>query len=119
MIYKHKRHHTRAIPDPEHPVIVNLVGENFIDTIRAKDIGEGGLSVYVPYQFQGCVVDREVAIIITLPKVRSFKATGMIRHKGKKQGFYFGIAFTDIKDKDLQQLMDYIKERAELGSIVK
>jgi len=118
MIYKHKRHHTRVIPDPEHPVIIDLVGENFIDVLKAKDIGEGGLSVYVSYQFDGCIIDREIELIITLPESRSFKASGLIKHKGEKQGFYFGIVFTQIDNNNLKSLTTYIKTRADLGHIV-
>jgi hypothetical protein len=118
MNYKHTRHKLRVLPDPQHPVIIDLVGENFIDVIKAKDIGEGGLSVYVPYQFAGCIIDHEIELIITLPTVRSFKVIGMIRHKGDRQGFYFGIAFTHIKQQDLDKLKEYIKTRADLGMIV-
>ena len=119
MIYKHKRNQVRVIPDTLNPVIIDLVGENFIDILKAKDIGEGGLSVYVPYQFAGCIIDREIELIITLPEVRSFKTRGMIRHKGQKQGFYFGIAFTQIEQKDLEKLKGYIKIRTGQGHIVK
>ncbi len=119
MIYKHKRNQVRVIPDTLNPVIIDLVGENFIDILRAKDIGEGGLSVYVPYQFAGCIIDREIELIITLPEVRSFKTRGMIRHKGQKQGFYFGISFTQIEQKDLEKLKGYIKMRTEQGHIIK
>jgi hypothetical protein len=94
MIYKHKRDTVRVIPDPLNPIIVDLVGENFIDVLRAKDIGEGGLSVHVPYQFAGCIINREIELVITLPGARSFKAGGMIRHNGQKQELYFGISFT-------------------------
>jgi hypothetical protein len=118
MTYKHTRHQIRVLPDPQHPVIVDLVGENFIDILNAKDIGEGGLSVYVPYQFAGCIIDHEIELIITLPAVRSFKTSGLIRHKGDKQGLYFGIAFTQVQQKDLEKLKEYIKTRTELGMIV-
>ncbi len=119
MFYKHKRDKTRVIPDPQDPVIIDLVGENFIDVLRAKDIGEGGLSVYVPYQFNGCTIDREIELIITLPQVRSFKAAGMIRHKGQKQDLYFGISFTRIESKDLEKLRGYVTERSDKGTTVK
>ena len=119
MIYKHKRNKIRVIPDHLSPVIIDLVGENFIDTLKAKDIGEGGLSVYVPYQFTGCIIDREIELIVTLPKVRSFKTSGLIRHKGEKQGFYFGIAFLHIEEKDLKALKGYIKTMGEQGRFVK
>ncbi len=119
MLYKHKRDKVRVIPDPQRPVIIDLVGENFIDVLRAKDIGEGGLSVYVPYQFNGCTIDREIEIIITLPQARSFKAVGMIRHKGQKQDLYFGISFTRVEKKDLEKLKEYINERSDQGHAVK
>jgi hypothetical protein len=119
MIYKHTRYQTRVIPDPLNPIIVDLIGENFIDILKAKDIGEGGLSVYVPYQFDGCVIDREIDLVITLPDIMSFIARGMIRHRGQKQGFYFGIAFTHIEGKDLEKLKSYIEMRADQGHIVK
>jgi len=118
MIYKHKRYQVRVIPDPLHPIIIDLAGENFIDVLRAKDIGEGGLSVYVPYQFEGCRIDREIDLVITLPDTRSFKVSGVIRHKGEKQGYYFGIAFTKIEKEDFESLKRYIDMRAEQGHIV-
>ena len=119
MIYKHTRYQTRVIPDPLNPIMIDLIGENFIDVLKAKDIGEGGLSVYVPYQFAGCVIDREIELILTLPDTMSFKTRGMIRHRGQKQGFYFGIAFTHIDRKDLETLKSYIKTRSDQGHIVK
>ena len=119
MAYKHTRHKTRVIPDPQNPIMIDLIGENFIDILKAKDIGEGGLSVYVPYQFAGCIIDKEIELIITLPDIHSFKTMGLIKHKGEKQGFYFGIAFTHIKGEDLKKLKSYIKMRADQGHIVK
>ncbi len=119
MKYLHKRHKPRAIPDPKQPVVIDLVGDNFIDVLKAKDIGEGGLSVYVPYQFKGCIIDREIEIVITLPDRSSFKTTGLIKHKGEKQGFYFGIAFTHVNDKDIRTLKQYIETRIKLGQVVK
>jgi hypothetical protein len=119
MTYKHTRYQTRVIPDPLNPIMIDLIGENFIDILKAKDIGEGGLSVYVPYQFFGCKIDREIELVVTLPDTRSFKTMGMIRHKGQKQGFYFGIAFIHIEGEDLETLKSYIKMRADQGHIVK
>jgi len=119
MIYKHKRDRVRVIPDELNPIIIDLVGENFIDVLRAKDIGEGGLSVHVPYQFAGCIINREIELVITLPGARSFKVGGMIRHKGQKQDFYFGISFTNIKQEDLEKLKSYAQTRMDLGHIVK
>jgi len=118
MIYKHKRYQIRVLPDPLHPIIVDLVGENFIDVLKVKDIGEGGLSVYVPYQFDGCRIDREIDLVVTLPDARSFKTGGVIRHKGERQGFYFGIAFTHIGREDMEKLKSYIKMSADQGRIV-
>lgn len=119
MIYKHKRYQTRVIPDTQNPIIIDLIGENFIDVLKAKDIGPGGLSVFVPYQFEGCIINREIDIVITLPDTRSFKTNGMIRHKGQRQGFYFGISFTHIERDDLETLKSYVKVRADQGHIVK
>jgi hypothetical protein len=109
----------RVIPDPLNPIIVDLAGENFLDVLRAKDIGEGGLSVYVPYQFAGCIIDREIELIITLPGTHGFKVGGMIRHNGQKQDLYFGISFTNIKQEDLEKLKGYIQMRIDLGHTVK
>jgi len=119
MIYKHKRYQTRVIPDPQDPIIIDLAGENFIDILKAKDIGQGGLSVFVPYQFEGCIINREIELVVTLPNARSFKTRGMIRHKGQRQGFYFGISFTHIERDNLKTLKGYVKMRADQGHIVK
>lgn len=119
MKYKFERFQTRVIPDPQHPIIIDLIGENFIDILKAKDIGPGGLSVFVPYQFEGCIINREIDIVVTLPDTRSFKTRGMIRHKEQRQGFYFGISFTHIEKDDLETLKGYVKIRADQGQIVK
>jgi len=119
MIYKHERHQTRVIPDEQNPIIIDLIGENFIDILNAKDIGPGGLSVFVPYQFEGCIINREIDIVVTLPNTRSFKTRGMIRHKGQRQDFYFGISFTHVEKDDLETLNSYVKIRADQGHIVK
>ena len=119
MIYNHKRYQVRVIPDPENPIIIDLVGENFIDVLRAKDIGEGGLGVYVPYQFDGCIINREIELVVTLTGVWSFKARGNIRHKGETPGNYFGISFTHIEEQDMEKVKEYIKVRADEGHVVK
>jgi hypothetical protein len=119
MKYKYKRYKVRVIPDPQHPIIIDFVGENFIDTLKAKDIGQGGLSVFVPHQFDGCVINREIELVVTLPNTRSFKTKGMIRHRGESQGFYFGVSFTHIERNDFETLKNYVKMRADQGYIVK
>ena len=118
MVYKNKRYLIRVMPDPENPLIIDLVGEKFVDVLRVKDIGEGGLSVYIPYQFNRCVINREIELVVTLPGAWSFKARGNIKHKEETPGDYFGISFTHIEEQDMEKVKEYIRMRADEGHVV-
>ena len=70
----------RRRPSKSEPVEVQIIGGNSIDILHARDISATGLGVFVPHGFEGCDLDQEVELVITLPGTRTFMARGVIRH---------------------------------------
>lgn len=101
------RRYPRAQPAPEAPVVVDINGEGFIDVLRARDISESGLGLYVPHNFTRCRIDGPVSLIVSLPPPikGSFQVNGRIRHKGDR---YFGIQFTDLRPADQALIRRYV-----------
>ena len=89
---KADRPELRVCPTPEAPVEVQVVGPNSIDVLRARDVSQNGVGLFVPHRFEGCEIDSDVQLVITLPGVKTFLARGVIRHvTGRgRSGEYFG-----------------------------
>ncbi|KAB7619702.1 PilZ domain-containing protein [Alkalilimnicola sp. S0819] len=110
-----RRRHLRVRPLPDEPVWVDVNGEDFVDVLPAVDISEGGVGVRVPHRFEGCGIDAEVALIISLPGAtkRSITTHGRIRHVSQAA---FGIVFAPLKPADRRAIRDYVHRRAYGGS---
>jgi hypothetical protein len=101
----------RVCPTPGAPVEVQIVGPNSIDVLRARDVSQNGVGVFVPHRFEGCEIDSDVQLVITLPGVKTFLARGVIRHvTGRgRSGEYFGVQFTEISERHRDELHEYIE----------
>jgi len=109
-----RRKHARVKPEQKAPVRVQIIGEDFLDAFRANDISVGGLSVTVPHLFEGCKIDREVELIVTLPRKRAFQARGQIRHLRKVDyGAVFGVMFTAIETENRERINYYVETHAD------
>jgi c-di-GMP-binding flagellar brake protein YcgR len=116
---ENQRKNERVVPDESDPIEVQIMGDGFLEILTAKDIGPGGVGIYVEHGFQGLNIIRDVEIVISIPGEKSFKARGVIKHKrqlsnyhSEKQDF-FGILFTQICNKHRQLLERYVEERFE------
>lgn len=110
-----KRRGTRVAPRELEPVEVQIMGEGFLDILHAKDIGESGISLFVPPHYSSAQSKKEVTLIIAVPGFRSFEAGGVIRHTGikvhERNRRCFGIQFTKIAPEHQKLLDNYVKKR--------
>ena len=63
-----KRRFTRVTPRAQQPIAVQLIGEGFIEMLRARDISEGGLAVSIHHDVDPSAFTSEVQIIVSLPE---------------------------------------------------
>ena len=103
----------RVRPDRRDPVRVHIVGPNSLDILNARDISETGLSVYVPHRFEGCDIESEVELVITLPAERAFKARGVVRHhtQDDDRSAFFGVQSTQIDEGPSRLIRSYVTAR--------
>lgn len=105
--YHNRRQFIRVEPEPNAPVRVDINGTDFIETIKAIDISEGGIGIEVPHNFRGCHVDQPASFVIHLPKPinKFFRVDGMIRHVRHHS---FGVHFTNMNDRSRALVRSYI-----------
>jgi len=105
-----QRRHSRVTPALHFPIRVDVNGENFLDILHAKDISETGIGIRVPHFFSGCSIDKPVSFVISLPEPCNalIKVRGLVKHSNSDQ---FGVRFTQIDQKSLRLLRDYIAHR--------
>lgn len=114
---KDKRQHARVAPHYLHPIEVQLVGNGFMDVLKARDISESGIGVEVPHQFKDCDISKDVELIVTLPGVRPFRAKGKIRHRGEVKGSsFFGLEFTAMPKGARELIALYVARRLGEGA---
>jgi PilZ domain-containing protein len=96
--------------DPTAPVRVDIMGNGFLDVLHARDISRGGLGIRVPHGFEGCDIDNEVGLIITLGRARPFKAKGVIRHFSRTaEDHVFGLEFVGLAPDQVAAVEAYIQ----------
>lgn len=105
-----RRKYIRVLPEHNHPISVDINGENFIEVLEAIDISEGGVGISVPYRFKGCYIDMPVTLVISLPQPveYSFSVFGKIKHIANKK---FGVVFLNIDKISLMKIRKYIAYR--------
>jgi CheY-like chemotaxis protein len=101
----------RIKPTNENTVIIDIMGDNFIEVIKVNDISIGGTSLIVPHRFKDLDTSKEVGLILTLPNERPFKVTGKIRHQyNETNQLLLGIEFTQIFGADIGKINNYIED---------
>jgi c-di-GMP-binding flagellar brake protein YcgR len=105
----------RVAPDPGHPIEVQIMGDGFLEVVRARDISVGGISVVVPHQFAGCDLDTQVEVVVKLRGGKAFSVSGKIRHARDN---IFGIMFVKLAERDREKIMAYVAARQKEGGTV-
>ena len=102
----------RVQPLESEPVEIQIMGTGTLEVLDASDISFEGIGIRVPHRFLGCELDQEVKLIITLPGVRPFWATGIVRHAtGVGSEDRYGVEFTNIEPRHVVQIMRYVEAR--------
>lgn len=116
---KERRAFVRVRPDASQPIRIEVVGNGFIELLKARDISVGGLGVQISHDLEIPARDREVELVVTLPGSKAFVAFGEIRHQMTSPGSHsFGIRFTRLSDADKKRIQEYVERRvAEGGGI--
>ena len=104
----------RVVPRPDAPVEVQVMGRGSLDVLRARNVSRSGIGVFVPHGFEGCDLEAEVELIITLPGGRPFRAKGAIKHWTQTSGVgqHFGLEFTEMTRTHRTEIRDYVRARA-------
>ncbi len=108
---------TRVQPAGDRPVEVQIMGAGFLDVFLARDISVTGVGLWVPHQFEGCDIEAEVELVLTIPSHKSFLAKGSIRHRTKIEGRekLFGLKFTELAKTHRAQIRNYIESCVAAG----
>jgi c-di-GMP-binding flagellar brake protein YcgR len=101
-------------PTSAEPVEVQILSESSIDILHARDVSIGGVGIYVSHGFEGCKIDEEVDLVITLPETRTFQAKGVIRHVTGSPELtgYFGVEFTRIAPENRALIQEYVSRQS-------
>ncbi len=110
----YRRAHVRVHPKPEEPIEVQLIGTDFLDVLEVRDISLGGLGLQVPHLFEGCDINAQLDVIITLSGERPFMARGTIRHISN--GTTFGLQFTELPEPTRSRIERYVAARIAEGA---
>ena len=86
------------------------MGRNSIDVLHARDVSAEGIGVLVPHRFEGCDIDSQVELVVSLPRQRPFVAHGQVRHASDEAGgsACFGVRFTQLSPEDRGRLQAYL-----------
>jgi len=107
---KNRRRYFRAVPEEEHPIHLDINGENFIEVLNAVSISQKGIGISVPHGFKGCKIYNQVELVLSIPNPinQSILIFGEIRYIAKKT---FGVIFTKMSSENNKIIRDYIKYR--------
>jgi hypothetical protein len=120
MLQVKHRAYPRARPRADQPIEVQIVGDGFLEMVKARDIGVGGLSVHVPHHFEGCNIHSEVQLVVKLPNQKPFLARGFIRHRAGRGVMedFFGLEFSKLGPDDATRIEQYVSKRTVEGGAV-
>jgi hypothetical protein len=88
-------------------------GRGSLDVLRARNVSQTGIGVFVPHAFEGFDLEEEVELVITLPGERSFLARGILKHwtDGGRAGCHFGVHFTEMTRAQRAKVRDFVRRR--------
>jgi hypothetical protein len=111
-----QREYPRVRPAPGSPIEVHIMGNGFLEVLRARDISVGGLAVFVPHDFGGCSIDDPVDVIVKLGNEKPFTVRGVIRHLSKNSDdHFFGVKFTRVSDENAHRISQFVERRLAQG----
>jgi c-di-GMP-binding flagellar brake protein YcgR len=87
------------------------MGDGFLDVFPARDISAGGVSIIVPHRFEGCPLEDDVDLVISLPGERPFMARGRIVHRTKTSHEFFGVEFSRLAAANAATIERYVDAR--------
>ena len=107
---KTRRRYFRAVPEAEHPIHLDINGENFIEILTAVSISQEGIGIRVPHGFKGCEINNQVELVLSLPYPinQSIVIFGEIRYVAN---LMFGVIFTKMSSENNKIIRKYIKHR--------
>ena len=107
---KNRRRYFRAAPEAEHPIHLDINGENFIDILTAVSISQKGIGIKVPHGFKGCKINKPVELVLSLPYPinQDILISGEIKYVAN---FMFGVIFTKTSSENNKSIRQYIKHR--------
>lgn len=87
------------------------MGPGRLDVLSARNVSQTGIGIYVPHGFDGCDLEAEVDLVITLPGERPFLARGLIKHQtnGGAEGRHFGLVFSEISQKNRAAIRGFVR----------
>ena len=95
---------------------VQIMGNGFLDVFPVRDISAGGVSITVPHRFEGCSIDDDVDLVVSLPRERPFMARGRIVHRTKTNHEFFGVEFSRLAKAHAVLIERYVDARMrEIG----
>ena len=107
-----QRSFVRVRPHPRRPVSIQIMGKDFIDTFQVVDISVGGVGVRVPHRFDGCEINEEVEVVLSLPGGRPMQTRGTIRHvREEPGGSLFGLQFSQLSPVHRGAIESYVQHR--------
>lgn len=107
---KNRRRYFRAVPEEEHPIHLDINGENFIEVLTAVSISQKGIGISVPHGFKGCKIYNEVELVLSLPYPinQSILIFGKIKYINSLK---FGISFNKMSSESKKIIREYIQYR--------
>ncbi len=115
------RKYVRVEPELMKPILVDVLGGSSYDTVNAKDISLGGVSIILFNDYKIWKLNNFVDMTIKLPGEKSFSVQGQIKNKtpikrGEKS-FTIGILFTELEEISQNILKRYLDSRTDYLTI--
>jgi hypothetical protein len=113
---RNPRIHRRVKPHPAQPIELQVLGNGFIEVLKARDISIGGIGVHVPHGFAGCDINSELQILVKLPGAKPFMASARVRNLSKTGGnTSFGVEFLNLSKWGQERVNQYVTQRLAEG----
>jgi c-di-GMP-binding flagellar brake protein YcgR len=115
---RNPRIHRRVKPHPAQPIEIQVLGNGFIEVLKARDISVGGIGIYVPHGFAGCDIDSELQIVVKLHGAKPFMTQARVRNLAKSgDSAFFGVEFTQLSRADHERIERYVAQRYDEGGV--
>jgi c-di-GMP-binding flagellar brake protein YcgR len=108
---RERRRAERIVPPKDKPAELQIMGADFLEIPRVKDISTGGIAISVPHRFRGATPTQEVDLLLTLHGQGTVKAKGAIRRVSSRHDTTtFGVELVAVTDEDRQRIERYVAE---------